>query len=152
MYTDLTLISSSGLNSQWRGFSEHRGTQTKSHCSWPSTKPEAETARISAWFIHQAAPARVLLTPGALLSVDSLWAISGMCPKVSSVIQRFSYNRKPSHVRRPCQKLISERFPESCRASGTGIDFGQNNRGRSGRIFSPRNLSHHSYCTSEGCR
>lgn len=67
----------------------HHKTQADScrlSCSWPWTRPKAKTVRFSVWFIHQAAQARVLLTPGTLLSVNSLWAISGTSPKVKSVI------------------------------------------------------------------
>lgn len=95
-------------------------------CPWPWIKPAAKTVRISAWFIHQAAPVGVLLTPDALLSLNSLWAIPGMSPKVRTVIQCF-----PTRGSLPTCAFHDKKkkphkwiFPWVMQASSTATDSG----------------------------
>lgn len=114
---------------------------------------------MSVWFIHQAAPAWVLLTPGRRAAPRqlslSLWAISGKSPKVRPVIQRSAPTRGSfPRVAFPCQKLISEYFPESCRSWPAAQEYRQTERGARSLggmdFYSPAVF--HITATPESCR
>ncbi len=98
----------------------HLKTHTDSYkifCCCPWTKPAAKTVRISVWFIHQAAPAWVLLTPGALLSERYLAQAQRSDLSSNAFLQEEAFPRALSMSETP--KWI---FPWVMPANSTGID------------------------------